>query len=151
MEYRQSSHKIAELDAAADAANAHIAAAGIHMTAAEKEKLAALENYDDSVLLERMQTLCPLGPGTPLTDPEADLFQLPVGKYCRVSGVSDVRSKPADLSTAFYCEVVNTIAQNRRKIFLYPCTQQTAGIFYTCLETGTGYGAWYKFTGEAVV
>ena len=151
MEYRQSSHSVAALDAAADAAQAHIASAGIHMTSAEKQKLAALENYDDSAILERISGLVPFGAGTLLTEPNADLFQLPVGKYCRVNGVSDVRNRPADLSSAFYCEVVNTIAANRRKIYLYPCTVQTAGICYTCLETGSGYGTWYKFTGEAVV
>ena len=151
MEYRQSAHSVSELDAAADAAVTHIADAGIHMTAAEKQKLAGLENYDDSAILARMNGLIPFGTGTLLTEQAADLFQLPAGKYCRVSGVSDIRNKPADLTAAFYCEVVNTIASNRRKIYLYPCTSQTAGSFYTCLETGSGYGTWFKFTGEAVV
>ncbi len=94
--------------------------------------------------------------GTAIVDPDpdngvyADLFTLPIGKYNRQSNVTRVRNIPADLTAVFYCEVVNTISNLRRQIRLYPCTAATAGTFYTCLETANGYGAWYKFSGEAV-
>lgn len=92
----------------------------------------------------------PLGLGT-LLDADANLFSLSVGKYYYPSAPAATMSNvPSDLTAAFYCEVVNTISTQRRRILLYPSTAATSGAFYTCLETGAGYGTWYKFTGTAV-
>lgn len=79
-----------------------------------------------------------------------DLWTLPIGVYYRTSSVSDVAHIPAGLNVAFFAIVQNTVGSNRRQITLYPCTQATAGEFYRCLETGSGYGAWYKFSGVQV-
>lgn len=101
--------------------------------------------------------MMPITMGTVITDPDptagvyADLFTLPVGKYVRQTNVSNVANIPSGLSAAFYCEIVNTISNQRRMIKLYPCTANTAGSFYTCLETGSGYGSWYQYTGTALV
>lgn len=76
-----------------------------------------------------------------------DLFTLPPGKYWRSVSPGNVQHLPTGFSGAFYCEIVNTISQNRRRIFLYPATATAAGDFYTCLETGSGYGHWFKFSG----
>lgn len=103
-----------------------------------------------TALAEKADTAAVFGTGT-LIPNDGDLFTLPVGKYYRNTNPTVIANIPSDLTVAFYCEIVNTIADNRRKIYLYPATVQTAGVFYTCLETGSGYGAWYKFTGEAVV
>lgn len=100
--------------------------------------------------------MLPLTMGTIITDPDptagvyADLFTLPVGKYARQTNVSNVANLPAGMSAAFYCEIVNTISNQRRMIKLYPCTAATAGSFYICLETGSGYGSWYQYTGTAL-
>lgn len=48
IQWKDMTHTAAQIDSAVDAANAHIADSGIHMTAAEKTKLAGLENYDDT-------------------------------------------------------------------------------------------------------
>lgn len=103
-----------------------------------------------TALAGKADTAAVFGTGT-LIPNDGDLFTLPVGKYYRNTNPTVIANIPSDLTVAFYCEIVNTIADNRRKIYLYPATVQTAGVFYTCLETGSGYGAWYKFTGEAVV
>lgn len=100
--------------------------------------------------------MLPLTMGTVITDPDpaggvyADLFALPVGKYVRQTNVTNVANIPSGLTVAFYCEIVNTISNQRRMIKLYPCTAATAGSFYTCLETGSGYGSWYQYTGTAL-
>ncbi|MBQ3940687.1 MAG: hypothetical protein II723_06195 [Oscillospiraceae bacterium] len=158
MEYRDSTHKIAELDAAADGALAHIANAGIHMTAAEKSKLAELENYDDTAIQERIRTLHPLGLGTLLTDPDpehgvyADLFTLPAGKYYRTTSPSAVQNLPAGFSAGFVCIVETAISSSRKMITLYAVSgaNATAGCFYRSQQSANGYGPWYRFTGEAV-
>lgn len=88
---------------------------------------------------------------TPLTTAGTwDLFTLPVGVYYRTSNVSAVSHIPSDLTSAFFCIVQNTIGSNRRQIILYPCVAATTGTFYRCLETGSGYGSWYKFAGTEV-
>lgn len=48
IQWRDMQHSAAQLDAAVDTVNAHTADTAVHMSAAEKEKLAALENYDDT-------------------------------------------------------------------------------------------------------
>ena len=50
MDYKHSTHTVAEIDAATDGFQAHAANSGIHMTAAEKQKLSSLVNYDDTPL-----------------------------------------------------------------------------------------------------
>lgn len=88
---------------------------------------------------------------TPLTTAGTwDLFTLPVGVYYRTSSVSAVSNIPPDLTSAFFCIVQNTIGSNRRQIILFPCVSATADSFYRCLETGSGYGSWYKFSGTVV-
>lgn len=88
---------------------------------------------------------------TPLvTSGTWDLFTLPVGVYYRTTSISDVSNIPSGLNVAFFAIVQNTIGSNRRQITLYPCTQATVGEFYRCLETGSGYGSWCKFSGTAV-
>ena len=168
----QLAHTAAEIDAAVGGFPAHAADTVPHLNAAEHAKLNALENYDDTeirgmiaaevsareaadssmqtVIAAKADTAAVFGTGT-LIPNDGDLFTLPVGKYYRNTNPTVIANIPGDLTVAFYCEIVNTIADNRRKIYLYPATVQTAGVFYTCLETGSGYGAWYKFTGEAVV
>ncbi|MBR5404916.1 MAG: hypothetical protein K6E36_10305 [Oscillospiraceae bacterium] len=158
MEYKDSTHTIEELDAAADAAVTHIANAGIHMTAAEKAKLTELENYDDSAIQARIKTLLPLGLGTLLTDPDpehgvyADLFTLPVGKYYRTTNYASVQHLPTGFSGGFMCIVEAAISSSRKMITLYQVSgaNATAEFFYKCLQTANGYGPWYKYTGEAV-
>ena len=79
-----------------------------------------------------------------------DLFTLPVGVYYRTSNVTAVSNVPSDLTsaTAFFCIIQNTVGSNRRQILLYPCLQPNTGEFYRCLETGSGYGSWEKFTSD---
>lgn len=48
IQWRDMTHTAKQIDAAVDAANSHIADSSVHMTAAEKTKLAGLENYDDT-------------------------------------------------------------------------------------------------------
>lgn len=48
IQWRDMTHTAQQIDAAVDAANSHIADSSVHMTAAEKTKLAGLENYDDT-------------------------------------------------------------------------------------------------------
>lgn len=89
---------------------------------------------------------------TPLVTSQTwDLFTLPPGVYYRTSSISSVLNIPSDLSSAFFCIVTNTIGTNRRQILLFPCTSAVAGIVYRVLETGSGYGSWYKFTGSQVI
>lgn len=89
--------------------------------------------------------------GTALTDPDpdqgvyADLFTLSPGQYFRQTAIANVLNKPAGLTTAFYCTVVNTISSSRRRITLYTAAATTAGVFYTALETAAGYGSWYRY------
>lgn len=100
----------------------------------------------------------PLGIGTAITDPApsaatpvyADLFTLPVGVYYRQTNITNTQHLPAGMTVAFFCIIVNTITVSRRKIFLFPCTATKAGEVYTCTELSTGYGSWYKFSGEVV-
>lgn len=121
------------------------------------EETTARENAD-TALQTAIDGKVPLGIGTPIQDPDptatppvyADLFSLPVGKYHRQNNVTNTQNLPAGMTAPFYCEIVNTISTARKKIYLYPATATTAGTYYTCLETSTGYGAWYKFTGEEV-
>lgn len=88
---------------------------------------------------------------TPLTTAGTwDLFALPVGVYYRTSNITDVSNIPTGLNVAFFAIVQNTVGSNRRQIILYPCTQATVGEFYRCIETGSGYGSWYKFSGTVV-
>ena len=100
--------------------------------------------------------MLPLTMGTVIIDPDpasgvyADLFTLPVGKYARQTNVNNVANLPPGMTAAFYCEIVNTISNQRRMIKLYPCTAATAGSFYTCLETSSGYGTWYQYTGTTL-
>lgn len=104
----------------------------------------------DTLLADRM----PLKNGDyiPLTTAGTwDLFTLPLGVYYRTSSVSSVSHIPPDLTSAFFCIVQNTIGSNRRQIILYPCVAATTGTFYRCLETGSGYGSWYKFAGTEVI
>ena len=96
--------------------------------------------------------------GTAITDPAptaatpvyADLFTLPVGVYYRQTNITNTQHLPAGMTGAFFCIIVNTITVSRRKIYLFPCTATKAGEFYTCTELSTGYGSWYKFSGEVV-
>lgn len=93
----------------------------------------------------------PLGVGTGLTTTGTwDLFTLPVGKYHRTTNVSAVANIPADLNVAFYCIIENTISGARKHITLYPAHVDGQSFFYTCLETGAGFGPWYKFQGTVV-
>lgn len=104
-----------------------------------------------NALLADVSNKIPLTLGTPMLTTETwDLFELPVGKYYRQSNVSDVLNIPNDLTVAFYCIIENTISSNRRRILLYPTTSSLAGVLYTCIETSSGYGSWYKFAGEKV-
>ena len=48
--YKSSSHRLEEIDAAVDGIAQHTADAGVHTTPQEKQKLASLENYDDTEL-----------------------------------------------------------------------------------------------------
>ena len=113
-------------------------------------------NGNMDILDEAVAGKIPLGIGTAITDPNpsqsqyADLFTLPVGVYWRQTNVTNTRNLPSGMTVAFYCLIVNTIAANRRKIYLFPCTSSKAGEFYTCTEFSTGYGSWYKFSGEVV-
>ena len=50
MAYKYATHTTAEFDAAADGISAHVQNTAVHMTAAEKQKLSGLENYDDTEL-----------------------------------------------------------------------------------------------------
>lgn len=126
-------------------------AAASALTAEESAREAA-----DSALQTDLAKKIPLTVGTAITDPDAnngvyaDLFELPVGKYHRAANVTNTQNLPSGMTSAFYCEIVNTISTSRRKIYLYPATSSTMGAFYTCTELSSGYGAWYKFTGEAV-
>lgn len=105
----------------------------------------------DTALQTAVDSRLPLTLGTPMLTAESwDLFALPVGKYYRQSSVSDVANIPPGLTAAFYCIVENTISANRRRILLYPATATLAGTFYCCVETSTGFGAWFKFEGTAV-
>lgn len=93
----------------------------------------------------------PLDVGTGLTTAGTwDLFTLPVGKYHRTSNVTAVANIPADLNVAFYCIIENTISSARKHITLYPAHVDGQSFFYTCLETGNGFGPWYKFEGTVV-
>lgn len=83
----------------------------------------------------------------------SDLFTLPIGRYYKTSHVSStyVSHLPSDLtSTAIVVEVLNTVGANRRMIRLYQATQGDFATWYQALETGSGYGSWYKYTGTAV-
>lgn len=83
----------------------------------------------------------------------SDLFTLPVGRYYKTSHVSStyVAHLPSDLtSSAIIVEVLNTVGTNRRMIRLYQATQGDFATWYQALETGSGYGSWYKYTGTAV-
>ena len=83
----------------------------------------------------------------------SDLFTLPVGRYYKTSHVSStyVSHLPSDLaSSAILVEVLNTVGTNRRMIRLYQATQGDFATWYQALETGSGYGSWYKYTGTAV-
>lgn len=80
-----------------------------------------------------------------------DLFTLDIGRYYKAVNVNTLINAPPDLgSNAFYLDVVNTISAARKKLLLYPATLSTAGTFYTCLQTGAGFGAWYKFAGTQI-
>lgn len=145
----QFSRKIAEINSILDeveAARGSSASLSAAMAAEASTRAAA-----DTALQTAVDNRLPLTLGTPmLTDETWDLFTLPVGKYYRQSSVSDVANIPPDLTAAFYCIVENTISANRRRILLYPATATLAGTFYCCVETGTGFGSWYKFEGTVV-
>lgn len=96
--------------------------------------------------------------GTAITDPDpdqgvyADLFTLAPGQYYRQTNILNVLNRPAGLTTAFYCTVINTISSARRRIMVYSAGASAAGTYYTALETGTpaAYGAWYRFDGTQI-
>lgn len=95
--------------------------------------------------------------GDTIIDPDpdngvyADIFTLPIGKYNRQANANLVQNVPSDLgSAAFYCEITNTISNQRREILLFPCTSSAVGIFYRCIELSSGFTPWYKFEGTEV-
>lgn len=61
IQWKDMTHTAAQIDSAVDDANTHIADSGIHMTAAEKTKLASLENYDDTALRQAVAEKAGLG------------------------------------------------------------------------------------------
>lgn len=73
-----------------------------------------------------------------------------IGRYYKTSGINTLTGLPAGFSSAFYLDVVNTVGSNRKHITLYPATAALSGSFYTNLETGSGFGTWYKFDGTPV-
>lgn len=143
-------HSGQEIDDAVDAVAGKADAADL---AAEVEAREAA----DTAMQTALDSKTPLTVGASLIDPDpdngvyADLFTLTVGKYQRQNNITRVQNIPAGLTAAFYCVVENTISANRRRILLYPATATLAGTFYCCVETGAGFGAWYKFEGTAVV
>lgn len=90
--------------------------------------------------------------GTSIPD-NSDLFTLPIGRYYKTSHVSStyVANLPSDLtSSAIVVEVLNTVGVARRMIRLYQATQGDFATWYQAIETSSGYGSWYKYTGTAV-
>lgn len=79
-----------------------------------------------------------------------DIFTLPVGKYNKQNNITTLINIPEELTVPFYCEIVNTISSTRRRILLYPSTVDQAGITYMCMESGDGYGPWFKMSGTQV-
>ena len=53
-------------------------------------------------------------------------------------------------SSAIVVEVLNTVGVARRMIRLYQATQGDFATWYQAIETSSGYGSWYKYTGTAV-
>lgn len=89
--------------------------------------------------------------GTSIADGENILDRdRPIGRYYKTSGLNTLTGLPSGFSSAFYMDVVNTVGANRKHITLYPATAALSGSFYTNLETGSGFGTWYKFDGTAV-
>lgn len=74
----------------------------------------------------------------------------PIGRYYKSSGLNTLSGLPAGFSDPFYMDVVNTIGSNRKHITLYPAIASLSGSFYTNLETGSGFGNWYRFDGTQV-
>lgn len=94
------------------------------------------------------------GLGRAITDPApsatppvyADLFTLEPGKYYRNTNAGNVQNMPTGLTTAFIAIVENTSGTNRRRITVIPTVASRAGEMYVCLETGNGFGHWFKYT-----
>ena len=157
MEYRRSVHRIAELDAAADAASAHIANAGIHMTAAEKEKLASLENYDDSELQRAVAEANAMKRGTLLNASASNPIDLDTlvtaGRYyAGASNTAYITGKPDSSASVGWQLTVEEMQMTNRLIqtFVYN-SPSFAGIVYRRWYTQSGWTVWYKFQGEAVI
>lgn len=75
-----------------------------------------------------------------------NISTLPIGRYYS-EGSSGRYGIPSEVNTAFFLDVVNTITSNRRQQRLYQATASTDGHFFMRLETGNGWGHWYKYTG----
>lgn len=71
---------------------------------------------------------------------------LQIGRYYS-EGASGRYGIPSEVSTAFFLDVVNTISSSRRQQRLYQATASTDGYFFVRLETGSGWGHWYKYSG----
>lgn len=142
-------HSGQEIDDAVDAVAGKADAADLTAEVTAREAA-------DTALQTALDSKTPLTVGASIIDPDpdngvyADLFTLTVGKYQRQNNITRVQNIPAGLTAAFYCIVENTISANRRRILLYPATATLAGTFYCCVETGTGFGSWYKFEGAVV-
>ena len=81
-------------------------------------------------------------------DTGLDLLQLPPGKYGKAQNLNTIQNKPTGLNGAFFCIVEYLNATSRRKITLYPFSENEVGKYYINVESGTPgtWGGWHLFT-----
>lgn len=126
---------------------------------AELSAESAAREAADTALQAAVDKKIPLGLGMLITDPDpdhgdyADLFTLDPGKYYRTTNPSVVRNLPPGFSGGFVCIVEATITQTSRKLItLYQASGAglNAGTIYRNINGGSGFGTWFRFSGEAV-
>lgn len=122
-------------------ATSHIADDDIHLSSAQASAIASAVQPSD--IADFISTV----PGTALST-GANLFQLDPGVYTRASANTSVTNVPSGVTGAFYAVVVNTIADNRRRIYLFPTATNENHTFYIATELGSGYRDWRKFTAD---
>lgn len=91
------------------------------------------------------------GRGTAVEN-NTDILTLGIGRYYRSSAtnISTLTNLPDNYANVFSLEIKNTILSSRRIAIFQPCTSASANVFYTNIETSSGWAGWVKYEGTVI-